>query len=328
MPTAPFPFGLIGGTGRSGTTILRDLIAAHPDVAFFPELRFPTDPDGLADFLLASETGWSPYRYDVRLRRLMALLRGVATDPPMAKAWRLLWRPRVERMIGRKLERRYLGHRAIDYCPTFLDRVNALERDLMDFSWDGAWTGLEGGIRPRMAYHRPFVPDDLAAVLGRFWLGVASDTLAHAGGSFFVEKETWSILSFDTLRRLVPHAKLVHIVRDPRDVVASFLGHRWAPNEPAQAAQYYQDVMRQWWAVRERVPEDAFLELRLEDLVADPRAVLGRLCDFWGLRWDDALLSLDLGGSRPGRWKRDLPREAHDAVTMIVQPTMASYGYE
>lgn len=50
-PLDPPPV-FIGGTGRSGTTILGDLVGSHPSYAVVPiELRFHTDPGGLLDVL-------------------------------------------------------------------------------------------------------------------------------------------------------------------------------------------------------------------------------------------------------------------------------------
>jgi hypothetical protein len=325
MPDGTPPFSLIGGTGRSGTTILYDVFAQHPAVAAFPEVRFPTDPDGLADFLRAATVGLTPHEYDLRVRRLLDVLHRAAADPPVRKAWRLL--ALAGSRAARKLERRYLGLRARDVCPLFLDRVAELERQLTDFTFRGTWVGLPAGTPTRMRYHAPWSPDALAETLGAFWQGVAADTCIHAGRAHFLEKETWSILHLDVLLRLVPHARLIHIVRDPRDVVASFTHQRWAPSDPVQAAQFYHDVMARWEAVKARVPAEAVLEIRLEDLVTDPPAMLARLCAFWRLPWDDRLLATDLGRSNVGRWRRDLPASAHTAIEALVRPAMEAYGY-
>ncbi|MDX1418958.1 MAG: sulfotransferase [Rubricoccaceae bacterium] len=326
MPPDPPPFCLIGGSGRSGTTILYDVFARHPAVAAFPELRFPTDPDGLADVLRDADSGWTPFAYDLRVRRLLDLLRRAAADPPVRKAWRLL--ARLAPRAPRKLERRYLGLRACDVCPPFLDHVAALEARLTGFAYDGTWVGLPAGSAARMRYHAPWGPDALADALGTFWQAVAADTCRHAGRPVFLEKETWSILHLDTLRRLVPHARLVHIVRDPRDVVASYTRQRWAPSDPVHAAEIYRDVMARWEAVRARVPAEAVHDVRLEDLVADPRGVLEGICEFWGIDWDDALLATDLGRSHARRWRRDLPVASHAAVEALVAPVLHAYGYE
>jgi Sulfotransferase family len=52
-PTGPI---LVGGTGRSGTTIVARILGAHPDVHLIPiEVRFIVDPGGLCD-LVAGRT--------------------------------------------------------------------------------------------------------------------------------------------------------------------------------------------------------------------------------------------------------------------------------
>ena len=321
------PLGLIGGTGRSGTTALRDALARHPDVLAFPEVRFSIDPDGLVDFYRAFETGWSPYHADVRLRRLAALLAAVADDRVAAWPGRVGRKLGLDVRLGRQLVPAYHGHRALDVCPSFLDRAEELIDALTAYRYEGAWTGTPGGARAEVRVGGPYEPQALAAVLGGFWRAVAADALAHADKRFFLDKQTWSILWFDAILDLLPEARLVHIVRDPRDVAASTALMRWGPTDPLAAAQWTADVLDRWAEVRNNVPADRFLEVRLEDLGDDPEGVLRRVCAFYDLGWHDALLAADLSKTRAGRWRRDLGEHA-EALRQRLAAHVAAYGYD
>ena len=319
------PLGLVGGVGRSGTTILREVLGRHPDVLAFPELRFSVDPDGLVDFYRASRGGWSPLHVDVRVRRLLALCRAIARGPTLAN--RMLNKLPLRLTAGRRATPAYFDHAALDVCPPFLDHVRQLEGALADLRYAGVWTGTPRGARAEILAGGPYDADALAALLGSFWRAVARDSLAHAGRQFFLDKETWSILWFDAIRDLLPVARLVHIVRDPRDVVASYTTMRWGPSDPVLAARLVADVLARWAEVRALVPTDAVLEIRLESLAAAPERVLRQVCSFYGLEWSDQLLTLDLSGSRAGRWRRDLPADLQAEVSARLAPALEAYGY-
>jgi hypothetical protein len=308
--------------------VLRDVLARHPAACDFPEARFLVDPDGLLDAWLALRDTWTPYRYDRVVGRLLAQLRRLATGPTPALLSRLLNRPALTRLTGRKMERSYLGYRLLDVCPTFLDRVDELEASLVDFDYEGGWIGMPAGAPMRLRYHDAWEPAELAAVLGGFWAGVARDACVNAGRDQFVQKETWSPLWFDVVLELAPAARLVHIVRDPRDVVASFRVQRWAPSDPVLGARFFAGLMNRWWEVRSRLPAGTLLELRLEDLVAHPRAELERLCDHIRLPFHETLLAHDLGRAHAGRWRRDLPAQSHAAVEELLSPAIEAYGYQ
>jgi len=302
-------------------------LAHHPAVLAFPELRFAVDPDGLVDTYRAFEGGWSPYHADVRLRRLEALLDAVADDRATALAGRVGRKLGLDRALRRQLTPAYHGHRALDVCPTFVDRARQLLDALTGYGYPGAWTGTPAGARAEVRVGGPYDRAALAAVLGGFWRAVAAASLADAGRRVFLDKQTWSVLWFDAILELLPEAKLVHVIRDPRDVVSSYATMRWGPSDPVVAARLVADVLGRWAQVKARVPADRVLEVRLEDLSADPEGELGAICAFLGLEWNEALRLADLGKTRAGRWRRDLGVDTAD-VQRILAPAVAAGGYE
>ena len=67
--------GLIGGTGRCGTSILRRILATHSEVAALPiEHKITVDPEGIIDFYNSYSSNWSPYLADQKLKRLESFL--------------------------------------------------------------------------------------------------------------------------------------------------------------------------------------------------------------------------------------------------------------
>lgn len=322
-----FTFCLIGGTGRSGTSILRQIFTGHPEVATAPEWRFAIDPDGLLDFHCGVTQGWSPYVYDLRVKRLEALLRAVAHDSPWRRFYRAA-RRLTERRGPFKLEPRYLGIRAADHCPSFDQLADDLLRKLVAFRYAGSWTGMRQFEKAEMLYAPP--PDRAAIerLLGDFMRQVAACVLEHRGARHYVEKNTWNILWFDRLLELLPEGRLVHIHRDPRDVVASYTKQAWTPSDPALAARMYADIVRRWWDIRARVPEGTFIEIALESLVRDPRSALDEICRFWGIPWHDGLLATDLSRSHTGRWQKELTPDQQRAVHEILAEPLRVMGYE
>ncbi len=91
------------------------------------------------------------------------------------------------------------------------------------------------------------------------------------------------------LDKLYPDCQVVHIVRNPRDVIASnrvmygkakgsFYGGRWV--EHVRSAE----------VDGARLGSDRFRTIRYEDLVADPETVMKELIDWLGEPWSDDVL--------------------------------------
>jgi len=165
------------------------------------------------------------------------------------------------------------------------------------------------------------------------------------------------------IARAFPEARFVHLVRDGRDVAASLVGLGWLRAEPEKSADEvgnaYGAHSRFWveperrdefssastatraawvWrryesAAREglsRLPATRSVEIRYEDLVADPPATAERLADALGAadRCDEFVTAFEATrGSASGRWRRDLDAAQLADVTAEAGPLLASLGY-
>lgn len=93
----------------------------------------------------------------------------------------------------------------------------------------------------------------------------------------------------DTIHRLLPEARFVHIVRDGRDVARSFRGLWFSPGDDIETlARNWRDTILN---ARRRATEVAhYIEVRYEDLIREPEAVLRRVCTFADLPFHPATL--------------------------------------
>jgi len=306
----------VGGTGRSGTSIVKEILATHPNAASLPfEYRFIIDPDGLVDFYTAA---WSPYLADRKVKRLERLLHNLAHEP---------WR---HRLLGRLLRwwnrdgkilspRSYHGWELNRHLPNFERHVQELINRLVEFSFPACWVGTESYQRFPQVYHvAPKSRQELAQTLGSFIQNVVDDLLQQTGKRFFVEDNTWNIFFAREILELAPGAKIIHVYRDPRDVVASFSHQRWSPADKEQAAHWYRDMMLHWFDVRASLPAGSYYELQLEELVAYPQAILQETCEFAGISFENEMLQTDLSRSHSGRWKQEFSDEEKETVQSIL----------
>ena len=93
---------LICGTGRSATTVVRQILAKHPEVAAMPdEHHFIADPDGLVDFYVSMGISASPRWFDVKLRRLGRLLHRVSRTSAI-EVWPIWLITGINRLSSRR----------------------------------------------------------------------------------------------------------------------------------------------------------------------------------------------------------------------------------
>jgi len=105
---------------------------------------------------------------------------------------------------------------------------------------------------------------------------------AREGKARWGDKTPGYVRHVELLRCIFPDLQLIHLVRDGRDVALSLLDVSWYGGRLADAARLWAADVESGRAAAAALTDDAYLEVRYEDLVADPEAVLRRVCRFLG----------------------------------------------
>ena len=146
---------------------------------------------------------------------------------------------------------------------------------------------------------------------------------------------------------MFPDAQYINLVRDPRGAVASQLGMKWDAPEVAVAAATarWEAAVHRTDHFARRLRPDQFLDVRYEDLVSDPHAVLERICAFAGLPAGDAIETMVIADRRgrfgPAhrrlaepvnavsveRWRERLDPRQVKLVEAATAPLLDRFGY-
>lgn len=188
------------------------------------------------------------------------------------------------------------------------------------------------------------------------------DTLKYEvlrkGKNIACEQTPRYLFSLPEILTVFPCARVVNLVRDPRDVMLSqkmkwhtFFHGSW--NMPIREAvrvwaNYHPILIGKLWracvVMAERYSNDRrVLTVRFEDLVMDPEGTVSQICEHIGVSFDVSMLSIaDIGSSimkdRPGvfginksaagRWRQGGLTESELAVCSIeCGEKMVAYGY-
>ena len=130
------------------------------------------------------------------------------------------------------------------------------------------------------------------------------------------------------IHRNLPEARFVHLIRDGRDVVLSQWSKAQTPTPIEDAAKRWKQRVRLTRRLASKEPE-IYMELRYEELVADPAPHLERICDFIELDFDPVMLRHhERAEDRLGEIAKALPAHggAHelDADTRMEAHRMAA----
>lgn len=271
------PFLFVVGSGRSGTTLLRAMLDAHPDLTIPGESYF------------------------------------------------------IEQMARRRDGFRRDGRFARDL----------FEAELFADLRFRAWNLPPDAVRAEFD-ERP--PVDIASAVRGTYRAAA----ARMGKTRWGDKTPSYALCVPLLADLLPEAVFVHLVRDPRDVAASYARAGWGPRTMTAAGHAWRSRVVAAAGAGRALGPGRYLEVRYEDLVGDPAAHLARICDLAALDYRPEMLDYENGpvvrrslgmeggahtalASRPiiglRNWRKDLSTAAAARVGVMTDDVASDFGY-
>jgi hypothetical protein len=113
----------------------------------------------------------------------------------------------------------------------------------------------------------------------------------RTGTSRIGDKSPKNIEYLPLIKRIFPAAKVIHLIRDPRDVFLSRTKAKWSAGRSrlAQALAYRAqfDMARR---IGPRLFGESYLEVHYEEILSSPHAELGRICSLLGVPFDRKML--------------------------------------
>lgn len=96
--------------------------------------------------------------------------------------------------------------------------------------------------------------------------------------------------SLGKILEIFPDARILHMLRDPRDVARSSIGMGWA-NHIYRGIDYWIETERDWDRVAPQLTSAHVMTLHYEDLFTDIEGELARVCTFLGVPWEPRMLA-------------------------------------
>ena len=300
MQKRPIPV-FVGGTGRSGTTVMGDLLGKHPDVRTSTpiEIKFLSNRSGLLDVVFGRDDATSKketvsilhlrtYRKrKVREKEKQAAIWAEFEDQVWNKWWDIDAPPPHGRGLTSGISRRNLEK-----------LMSSLRRDLK--------------------IHRIWA----ARRFMKRFIALQDDA---GNEKYWVETTPMNISTADKLLMLFPSALFITMVRDPRDVIASLLTKNWGPTTPMEGLAWIEKRLTDGQKALQSVPAQQKITIALEDLAINGREeTYQKVLTFMGLEDAPAMRDffaqeLTPENATSGRWKKEISSPEFNTAYELVE---------
>lgn len=298
---------LVVGTGRNGTTLVQEVLSRHPRVGFISSLD-----ERLPRLNLSG-------RYNGLLYR---------------------WTPQHDSHIR-----------------AFAERMKLLDEGRLRLTPSEAHQLLDRYVMPGFTEPcRDLVESDLTPYVRQRLVEFFEVRMKRQRCQVFLQHLTgWPRTGM--LRAAFPDLRVINVIRDGRAVVNSLLQTDWWDGWKGPQKWRYgplpEDLQAEWEAsgrsfvvlaalgwithmrayerAREAFPADQWLDLRYEEIVADPRSSFGEALKFLGLQWSDTFEAgyarHQVVATRRDRFLTGLTASQLADVERVLAGTLRDWGY-
>jgi hypothetical protein len=299
----------VGGTGRSGTTVMGDLLGNHSKIRTSTpiEIKFLTNKSGLVDVVF-----------------------GYSSE--------------IEKSAGKVSIFNFRTYRKRKKNEK--DRLEKILSEFKSFIWEKWWDidappphgrGLISGIT-KENLEKLLSQLDRDLKINRKWaarrfmknfIGAQFDS---GDEIYWVETTPMNIPQADKLQRLFPNALFINMVRDPRDVIASLLTKNWGPTTALEGLDWIEKRLIAGHQALSRVSSKNRITIALEDLAIKNReATYKKLLGFLKVSDESAMQAFFTQSMTPdaatsGRWKSEIGSPEFSAGYEAMQSRLSKLG--
>ncbi len=303
----------IGGTGRSGTTILQHVLSFHEQLYTIPiETKFIVQSDGLYSLVQHLTHDFSITDASIGIARFKTLMHDVITHTGVNPYADLAGQP--------------------------YGRLEFLPQEIFPDYWQTLDTFF-GQINSKYYKREYLIKLAGGLVDGLFGVNAAN---RHADG--WVEKTPSNLFRIEFLFEMFPDAIFINCVRDPRGVLDSFMRKEWITGSLEEGAAYlvpyyeYVAGKRQFGMAQ----TGQYYEIRLEELVANPVDEFGKLLDFIQMRpfseerneflskilREGSIHWIPEQGKYCDSWELNYTQQEKDSISGVLADIIKDYGYK
>jgi hypothetical protein len=299
----------VGGTGRSGTTVIGDLLGNHSKIRTSTpiEIKFLTNRSGLVDVVFGynQEIDKKSGKVSIlnfrtyRKRKRKEKVRYAKIFAEFNKfIWEKWWDIDAPPPHGRGL---VSGISKID----LENLLSRLERELRI---NRKWAARR--------FMRAFIRKQFGAGDEIYW----------------VETTPMNIPEANKLQELFPTALFINMVRDPRDVIASLLTKKWGPTSPLEGLDWIENRLAAGHEALAVIKPSKKITIALEDLAINAREkTYSGLLDFLKISDEPAMQKFFVESMTPdaatsGRWKAEIDSPEFSAGYEAMTARLAKIG--